>query len=44
LKKREKNFNINAKKFGNKVATLIFAIPKRNKGSEREKQERQGIR
>jgi hypothetical protein len=30
-------FIINEKKFGGNVASLIFALPKRNKGSESEK-------
>lgn len=34
-KKREKIFIIRLKKFGGNVATLIFALPKRNKGSEK---------
>jgi hypothetical protein len=35
LKKREKIFILSAEKFGGNVTTLIFALPKRNKGSEK---------
>jgi hypothetical protein len=35
-KKGEKILIFKAKKFGGNVTTLIFALPKRNKGSEEE--------
>jgi hypothetical protein len=34
-KKGEKIFIVRLKKFGGNVTTLIFAIPKRNKGGEK---------
>ena len=36
-KKTQKIFIIRAKKFGGNAATLIFALPKRNKDSEEKK-------
>jgi hypothetical protein len=34
-KRRRKIFIINEKKFGGNITSLIFALPKRNKGSEK---------
>jgi hypothetical protein len=43
--KKDKKYSLSEqKKFGRNYATLIFALPKRNKGAERQKEiEKKGV-
>jgi hypothetical protein len=43
FKKGEKMFILNTKKFGSNIRTLIFALPKRNSGKEREEGNKKGV-